>query len=321
MPSVSVIIPTYNRRTLLDQTLAQLKNVIHAANTNTEVLVIDDGSSDNTLSFIKEHYPWVRLFAQENRGASYARNVGLQNVNGDYILYLDSDDLIETGFFDEKIKYLEAHPKVSGVYGPFDYFDSEEVFTEENILPRHIPYPLDGPDYEKSLERLLGGWYIHPSSVLWRKSTLLNIKGHNETLMVNQDVDLMFRILVRKHQIAGIPSPRALIRMHDGERVGGINNNPEKLTHILDLRRFFKTELDSRKMLYDNYREALARYCFNQWAAYYRSHPAIASGFLKLSEELHPALNVKGHWYFRALGKIAGKANAVKIKDQILGFK
>ena len=314
MKLVSIVIPTYNRKELVINCINSLHRVINKTDHDYEIIVVDDGSTDGTNEAIKEQFHWVRYYLQENSGAPKARNHGVSNSNGKYILLLDSDDLIEPGFFEPKIALLENNPELAGAYGPFDYFSGEKGFKEQDVIPRHKPYPLEGTGFKKPLQRLLGGWFIPSHAILWRKEVLDQVNGQNTALRINQDVDLMFRILVKGNPIAGVESGRALIRMHRGERVGGINKSPDKLRDIYKLRLFFTSELNKHQLLEDENRRAIANYCFNMWVSYYRTLPDISDQFLELANELYPKLNVKGHWYFKMLGKIFGKTKAVRIK-------
>ena len=105
--SVSVVIPTYNRR----DTLARaLDSVFAQTRTPFEVIVVDDGSNDGTSDWVREVYPEVRLLEQENQGVSAARNYGIREASGTWLAFLDSDD----AWFPEKlasqVQALETSP-------------------------------------------------------------------------------------------------------------------------------------------------------------------------------------------------------------------
>ena len=281
-----------------------------------ECIVVDDGSTDGTVEIIESDYGWVRLIKQFNKGAPVARNEGLRNSNGRYVVFLDSDDLLEEGFFDNKIELLEQNQDASGVYGPFAYFKGIEGFEEELIIPRHTDYPVvSTPSFEQHLQRLVGGLYIPCNAIVWRKEVILSVDGQNESLSVNQDVDLMFRILVKSYKIAGVPSGRALIRMHEGERVGVIDKDEEKVEQVLWLRNQMYKKLKENSLDSVNVRENLASYCFNSWVSYRQLYPDIAFQFLKLSKEIFPNLKIKGRWYYTWLGIVIGNERAVKLRS------
>ncbi|MFP2912969.1 glycosyltransferase family 2 protein [Pyxidicoccus sp. 3LFB2] len=90
MPFFSIVIPTYNRARLLEETLA---SVFAQEETDYEVLVVDDGSTDDTLETVARYGEQVRLLRQQNAGPGAARNLGIQEARGEYVAFLDSDDV------------------------------------------------------------------------------------------------------------------------------------------------------------------------------------------------------------------------------------
>ncbi|MBD2531228.1 glycosyltransferase family 2 protein [Nostoc flagelliforme FACHB-838] len=114
MPKVSVLIPAYNAMNYLPETM---ENVLSQTFTDFEVIVVNDGSSDETerwISQIKD--PRVRLINQENQGLSGARNTGIVHAKGEYITFLDSDDLWEPTKLEKQLRVLEGNPEVALVY-------------------------------------------------------------------------------------------------------------------------------------------------------------------------------------------------------------
>jgi len=107
--TVSVIIPTYNR----SHTIAQaIQSVQEQSIEPLEIIVIDDGSTDNTSALIKETFPDVKLYRQSNHGVSHARNRGIESASGNWIAFLDSDDAWYPGKLEAQLKELERNPKV-----------------------------------------------------------------------------------------------------------------------------------------------------------------------------------------------------------------
>ena len=105
-PKFSIIIPTYNRAqlitTAIDSILGQTYN-------NYEIIVVDDGSIDNTEEVLRQYSGTIKYFKQANKGQSAARNLGLQNALGEYIAPLDSDDFWEENYLEICLKHLEQH--------------------------------------------------------------------------------------------------------------------------------------------------------------------------------------------------------------------
>lgn len=120
----SIIIPTFNRVDLLRQTLESLQPVVRLIH---EILVVDDGSSDGTVAFLAREHPGVRLLCQTNSGPGSARNRGIEAATGDWIVFLDSDDL----WFPWTLDHLEAAVTKTGTellfLKPFRFTDPSEV--------------------------------------------------------------------------------------------------------------------------------------------------------------------------------------------------
>jgi glycosyltransferase involved in cell wall biosynthesis len=126
MPKVSVIIPTYNRRELLREAIASVQK---QTLDDFELLIIDDGSTDGTADAVKAiNDPRIRYYYKENGGVSSARNIGLQMAIGDYIGFLDSDDLFLPDYLRTMVSALETHPDHGVVYtNLLDYYPDGRV--------------------------------------------------------------------------------------------------------------------------------------------------------------------------------------------------
>lgn len=110
---VSVIIPSYNARRWLPETLAS----VAAQNMDgMEVIIVDDGSTDDTAAYVAEEWPQYTLIRTENRGVSHARNLGSATATGDFIQFLDADDLLLPGKLARQVRMLEARPEADIVY-------------------------------------------------------------------------------------------------------------------------------------------------------------------------------------------------------------
>ena len=106
MVNISIITPTYNRKHLIGEAI---DSVLAQGYTDFELIIIDDGSSDGTGEYIKEHYSDSRIkyFYQQNKGQNFARNHGLQRAKGKYICFLDSDDLRPANKLSISLKMFE----------------------------------------------------------------------------------------------------------------------------------------------------------------------------------------------------------------------
>ena len=109
MLQISVIIPVYNASELIDRCLDSIFN--QTKNDNIEVILVDDGSTDNSVEIIKnrKEQDRIRLFQQTNSGPSKARNKGIAEARGKYLAFLDADDYWLPGFLEETVKFLDNH--------------------------------------------------------------------------------------------------------------------------------------------------------------------------------------------------------------------
>ncbi len=115
--SISVVLPNYNGRKLLETYLPSTFQVLEAAGVAFEVIIVDDASKDDSVDFIKRNYPEVKLIVNpQNRGFAYTCNRGIEASNNELILLLNSDVKLEAGYFDQQWQYF-ALPDTFGVMG------------------------------------------------------------------------------------------------------------------------------------------------------------------------------------------------------------
>ncbi|HET7536321.1 MAG TPA: glycosyltransferase family A protein, partial [Candidatus Didemnitutus sp.] len=130
MPTVSAIIPTYNRAHLLPAALA---SIFAQTQPVDEVIVVDDGSKDNTADVLRTYGDRVRYIRQQNAGAGAARNHGMREARGDYVAFLDSDDLWMPEKNARQQELLRAHPEIDFLFGDMANFSSENDPIEAEI--------------------------------------------------------------------------------------------------------------------------------------------------------------------------------------------
>ena len=217
MTIVSVIIPTFNREALVQRAL---ESVIKQQNVKTEIIVIDDGSIDNTEQVIRKKFKSVKYLKKNHTGVSSARNVGIYNASGNFIALLDSDDQWKKSKLDIQLKYLMENPTVNLVHCNEKWIKAGFEIGQKKYHNRR-----SNNLFERSLRRCL----ISPSSVLIRKELLSSVGGFDETLPACEDYDLWLRILIRE-EIGYIEEQ--LVIKH-----GGHADQLSKQTKYLDLYR------------------------------------------------------------------------------------
>ena len=317
---LSVIIPTYNRVNIINFTLDSLDKRYHP-NVDLEIIVIDDGSTDGTWSFIEMNYPHVKLVKNTSKGAGAARNTGLAAATGQYINYLDSDDLIGENYFLKKLEFLQQNPEINACYGAYDFFKSDTAFDPAKIIFKH-KYPLI-PASDRSHEHLinyLGGNFLPPNTIIWQRDFLLRLNGHDTSLQINQDVDLFIRAIFNGLKIAALDDgTKVYIRDHDLDtRVGNPKNAGEKLIQMLALRKKVFTDLPTYGYAGPDCYRALSLFLFNYWKILRHTQPAIAQEYLNFAKEVYWPVKVKGNIGYRMLAKILGPVNAVNMKYFLL---
>jgi glycosyltransferase involved in cell wall biosynthesis len=179
---VSVIIPTYNRKNRLIKTI---NSVLAQDYKNYEIIIIDDGSTDGTANFIKEIFPQVVLLEQENQGVSAARNLGIKAAQGNWIAFLDSDDLWHSNKLSQQINHLKKNPQ-------YHICHSEEIWIKNGIRinPKKKHQKVAGNIYHKSIELC----FISMSTVILKKEIFTKIGLFDINLPACEDYDLWLRI-------------------------------------------------------------------------------------------------------------------------------
>lgn len=186
-PLVSVIIPCYNNEAFLGESIASVLNQTYS---NVEVIVIDDGSTDFSQKILRAFGCKVRWETQPNQGAPTARNRGLEIAKGDYVKFLDADDVLLPTCLEKQIKQSESIPKnyKAIVYG-------EAVWVDQHRQP--IPgYSLRPrlPD-EDNLTHILNSCPL-TSCPLHQRKYLLEANGFNPSLPRGQEFDLHLRLVL-----------------------------------------------------------------------------------------------------------------------------
>jgi len=138
-PLVSVVIPTYNSADFLIQAL---NSVLNQTYSNYEIIVVDDGSSDNTSQAIEPWRSQIRYIYQDNQGVAAARNRGIDAATGDFIAFLDADDLFLPQKLQQQVAVFEAQPDLGMVISGWQVTDAEgEVISDIELwhsLPQFI---------------------------------------------------------------------------------------------------------------------------------------------------------------------------------------
>ncbi len=191
---VSVIIPTFNRawtlKNAVDSVLAQDYEPM-------EIIVIDDGSTDNTKDLLESYNDSIQVLTQSNKGVSCARNLGIKHSCGEFVALLDSDDAWKKNKLSCQVDFFEQNPQAL-------ICQTEETWIRngKRVNPKKKHKKPSGKIFEPSLELCL----VSPSAVMMRKK-LFDLKGYfNEDFPVCEDYDLWLRISA-EHPVFLIDTP------------------------------------------------------------------------------------------------------------------
>ena len=203
MPKVSVVIPAYNAMNYLPKTL---NSVLQQTFSDFEVLIIDDGSTDHLQAWVAQNItdPRVRLITQANQGLSGARNTGIANAQGEYVAFLDADDLWEPTKLEKQVDYLDNNSTVGLVYNWIALIDAEG-----NPTGRIMGGNIEGDVLEEILQRNI----IDCPSVLVRRKCFETVGMFDITLRSVEDWDMWIRI-AGHYPLAVIKEPLVYYRQH-----------------------------------------------------------------------------------------------------------
>ena len=202
MPIISVIIPAYNAEKTIQETV---QSVLNQTFTDFELLIVDDGSQDATLDIIKRiSDPRIQVSSYPNAGANISRNRGLAQAAGEYVSFLDADDLWTPDKLEAQLNALQTNTQAAVAYSWTDCIDESGQFSRHggsvtvngNVLA----------------ELLIINFLSNGSNALIRKQAIAELGGFDESLSACQDWDMWLR-LAAKYEFVGVPYPHILYRV------------------------------------------------------------------------------------------------------------
>lgn len=210
--SVTVVVPTYNRAHLLPQTLDSLRAQTLAP---TEIIVVDDGSTDDTASVVGR-YQGMTYLRQENGGKSTALNLALRFIASEYVWFFDDDDIAAPDALERLVKALTLHPECGYSFGTFVYHDSEGLelgpAVGESWRP---PHAASAP-----FVALLEGCYLGGATVMARTVCYREVGGFDPRFRRSQDYHMALALARRWQGVRVEGGPIYHYRQHSGVRGG-----------------------------------------------------------------------------------------------------
>lgn len=200
MVKVSIIIPVYNGERYIREAVDSALNQTYK---DFEIIVIDDGSKDNTPNILENYDNKIRWKSQKNRGQAFAINEGINMAKGKYIAYLDVDDVCLPERFENQVEYLDAHSNVGLVYS--DFYQINGNGETQRIMKSH--------PHDKFV--LLQNNYIPRSTVMHKRECLKGVGLFDESITGDDDWDMWIRISER-FGMGYIGKPLVKYRVHKG---------------------------------------------------------------------------------------------------------
>ena len=206
---VSVIIPTYNLCRMLPLTIESLLSQTYSA---VETIVVDDGSTDDTPGVMKQYAGRVVYVRQQNQSVAAARNAGIRASTGEYLAFLDHDDLLLPHKIERQVRFLTAHPGTAFVH--CRYFTVDEhgrVIRKVGLLPQG-----------DALQELLYSNFVWVGAPLIRRQCLEHVGLFDGTLSWSSDWDMWLRIARAGYRFGCIQEPLGCYRVMQGSMMSNV---------------------------------------------------------------------------------------------------
>lgn len=187
---ISVVIPSHHAHKTINKTLQS----VYSSSLKVVVIAVEDGILDQTSDILNHYSDIIHLAHHPAKGASSARNLGLQQVSTQYVMFLDADDLI--------CPRLLEHACVSLRDSEADLCLSSWSFHDQRKPYGAIKFPLNGLDNRARILQWLSNICYPPCSVVWRTESIRILGGWNEQISYNDDADLMLRALLAGYSVA-----------------------------------------------------------------------------------------------------------------------
>lgn len=289
LPLVTVYITNYNYEKFIKQAV---ESVLNQSFQNFELLIIDDGSTDNSKDIIESYAPdpKIRVVYQQNKGLNITNNIALQLASGKYIMRLDADDYLIAEALEKMVKVLQSDDDLGLVFPDYYLVDSENNITAE--IKRH--------DFGKDVKLL--DQPAHGACTMIRTDFLREVGGYDESYSCQDGYELWIKF-VTKFKVANINEPLFFYRQHGAN----LTSNEERI-------------LNTRRLIKDNYilKNEIQKLktvgiipVRKGWLGKHRI------AFLKLGEENLLDMKIKTLMQSKGLNKIAVTSEDAEIEEHV----
>lgn len=339
-PKVTILIPNYNGKKWLKQLLPTIGKVTYP---NLEILVVNNGSTDDSAKFLKENYPQVRIIEiKKNRGYAGANNFGVKKASGKYVLFLNNDTQVTPNFLEALVEKMEKDKTIGAVQPQIrNMIDRQKLdsigsfFTLTGFL---YHYGYFQPHREKKYQKELSVYSVKGACFLMKKKDYIDLGGIDEGFVTYvEESDLCHRILLSGKKIIYIPQSIAyhfgggdmsimtksevvIFRSFRNRFVSYIKNlGLKKLILVLPIHFFLCELLIVMSVFRGKFKQALASQAgvvgwIPSLPSILRKRKYIQKRIRKISDgeifasvEYNPSLNYYSHFFFEPEGKFNEK--------------
>jgi glycosyltransferase involved in cell wall biosynthesis len=300
-PLVSILIPAYNSQQWIADTI---RSAIGQTWPRKEVIVVDDGSSDQTAQIAGQFVPsGVRVVTQVNQGAAAARNMALSMCNGDYIQWLDADDLLERDKIEKQLQGLSECPGnrtlLSGAWAYFMYRKGKAQFTPSPLWCDLKPIDWLLRKMGQNLQMQTDNWLV--------SRELTTAAGPWDTrLWRDNDGEYFSRVILASDGVKFVPAAKSYYRRSGFTSISYIGGSSKKLESLflsMTLHMHYLRSLEDS----DRTRQACLKYIETWLAEFYPFRPDIVEELKRMTTELggqfvEPQLSWKYNWLLKLGG-------------------
>lgn len=295
-PILSVIIPTFRPKNFV----ALARSMADNSEADAEWIVVDDGSGpefEAVFNLLPDGMSLIR--SSENRRQGAARNIGLAQARGKWIKFLDADDRLDKG-------HLAALLAATQEGGPIPFAPTRHVFPSgETTINEGWRHVAQAPEVQ--LASLLRRPFVHHCGALFPKDLLLDLGGYDETLITDEDGDLLSRILMSGRSFKAVPAVQYYYTHHTSyERVSSDSGNAKLSARLRVCDKVEVALSQDGTPIPGPIRHALALRLDKIAMAYWNDDRSAARAALQRAERIYPGYRPEGRWIVRMLRALGG---------------
>jgi glycosyltransferase involved in cell wall biosynthesis len=284
-PQVSVIIPSYNCARYLPEAI---DSVFAQTYQDFEIIVVDDGSTDNTPEVLQRYGDQLQAVHQRNQGVALARNQGIRLASGKWIAFLDADDVFLPHKLEAQLKLAATDSDLGIIHSGWNRVDAEGKFLMRVELWHQVP--------ELTLESWLRWKPILPSAMLFRRDWLEQAGGFDPRFPPAEDTELVLRLALLGCQAKWLPQVTVNYRQHDSSAMHKGLPQAKSLTAVID--HFFAQPQLPEQIRWIEQQTRYSTFVWIAWYLYYSGHPDAMVEYLQRSWRYspYPPMETIVHW-------------------------